>query len=209
MSATCAEARERLDDHVDGLLDEDGRTAVEAHLLACEECRREERALRALVAEAAALARDVAPPNDLWPGIERRIRPGARAWLGHLAAAACILLAVAAAITARQPRGALPPEAATSAPQPAAQAAGDLQQLERDYERAASTLLAQMRSRRGHIPEETIAQVEDSLRTIDAALGQIRAALRQQPDEPALHLMLAATHRKKVEVLRRVMNASV
>jgi hypothetical protein len=77
--------------------------------------------------------------------------------------------------------------------------------VERDYERAAAALLVQVRSRRDEMPAETLAQVEESLRTIDLALEQIRTALREQPDEPALHLMLAATHRKKVEVLRRVM----
>jgi anti-sigma factor RsiW len=205
MSATCAGTRERLDDYVDGLLQEDERDSVAHHLLSCEGCRAEEAQLRALLAEAAALPREVSPPAHLWPRIERRIRPQASgAWLRHLAAAACVALAVGAAIVVRAPRR----EAAgagTGVAQPAALAPADMAQVERDYERAAAALLVQVRSRRDEMPAETLAQVEESLRTIDLALEQIRTALREQPDEPALHLMLAATHRKKVEVLRRVM----
>jgi hypothetical protein len=208
MSAwTCEETRAALDDLADGLLDDDARQRAREHLLGCAACREEEARLRALLAQAAALAPEVAPPVDLWPHIERRIRTReSGAWLRHLAAAACLALAVAGALTARRPgtTGGPEPAGGPATLQPAALEAADVEQVERDYERAASALLVQLRTRQGSMPPETVAQVEDSLRTIDAALVQIRAALRQQPAEPALHLMLAATHRKKVEVLRRV-----
>lgn len=207
MSATCDAARDRLDDFVDGALEQGERESVEQHLRLCGDCRREELQLRALIAEAAALSAEVPPPSDLWPAIERRIRPAARgAWLRSLAAAACVALAVATALIARAPQPAGPAGASVTGgtAQPAAQEQADIEQFERDYARAASALLVQLRSRQGELPPETVANVEESLRTIDGALAQIRAALRAQPEEPALHLMLAATHRKKVEVLRRV-----
>ena len=207
---TCDETRERLDDYVDGQLQASDRQRVEEHLLGCAGCRAEERGLRALLAQAAALPPAVAPPMDLWPGIERRIRvSGTGTWLRYLAAAACVALALAGALVARSTS---PPAGSgvagnTGVPgtlQPAALEAVDVEQVERDYERAASALLVKMRAQQGRMPPETVAQVEESLRTIDAALDQIRAALKQRPAEPALHLMLTATHRKKVEVLRRV-----
>jgi predicted anti-sigma-YlaC factor YlaD len=208
---TCDDVRERLDDFVDGQLADAGEgERVEAHLAACPGCRAEEAGLRALLAEAAALPAAVPPPVDLWPHIERRIRPsGAAAWPRYLAAAACVALAVAGALTARPT--ATPGAANVAGPaqvpgtlEPVALQAADVEQVERDYERAASVLLVKMRAEQARLSPETVAQVEESLRTIDAALGQIRAALQQRPAEPALHLMLAATHRKKVEVLRRV-----
>ena len=53
-----------------------------------------------VLAEAAALPPEVAPPVDLWPHIERRIHvSGGGAWIRHLAAAACVALAVAGALT--------------------------------------------------------------------------------------------------------------
>lgn len=209
MSAwTCEEARARLDDFVDGLLGEAGRAEMAAHLDGCAACREDERRLRALLAQAAALPVEVPPPFDLWPWIERRLDAGAGSGTGlrYLAAAACVALAVAGALTARTPRAAGQVAAGESAQgtlAPAALQAADVEQVERDYERAAAALLVQVRARQERLSPETLAQVEESMRTIDAALEQIRAALRKQPGEPALHLMLAATHRKKVEVLRR------
>jgi hypothetical protein len=190
--------------------DASDRARMEEHLAGCGACRAEEAQLRALLAAAAALPPAVAPPVDLWPGIERRIRvSGGGAWPRYLAAAACVALAVAGALTARSPGTTVASGVAANAGapgtlQPAALEAADVEQVERDYERAASALLVKMRAQQDRMSPETVAQVEESLRTIDAALAQIRAALQQRPAEPALHLMLTATHRKKVEMLRRV-----
>jgi hypothetical protein len=203
----CDEVGERLDDYVDGLLDVGERAALSFHLDACSSCRQEERSLRDLLDKAKALALEVAPPRDLWPGIERGIRSRARpgVWLRGLAAAACVVLALAGAWLTRAP-GPMPPAASTAAVAlPVAQEQAAIQKLEGDYEAAAAALLAQLRARRSQLPPETVAQVEASLRTIDGALAEIRTALQQEPSQPGLHLMLAATHRKKVDVLRRVM----
>ena len=163
-----------------------------------------------LLARARALSTEVAPPRDLWPGIEKGIRSSGRssAWLRGLAAAACLVLALAGVVLTRGEGPALPREAAlpgAGVARPASLEQAAIQKLEGDYEAAASALLVELRARQSDLPPETVAQVEESLRTIDGALAQIRAALQQDPSQPGLHLMLAATHRKKVDVLRRVM----
>ncbi|HEX2206009.1 MAG TPA: zf-HC2 domain-containing protein [Longimicrobium sp.] len=71
------ETIELLDDYVSGELPEGERAEVEAHLHECGACREEAAALTALLAEAAALPRGIAPPRDLWAGIEARISPAA------------------------------------------------------------------------------------------------------------------------------------
>lgn len=205
----CDDVRSRLDDYVDGLLDVGERAAVSFHLDACSSCRQEEHALRELLARARALPTEVAPPRDLWPGIERGIRNRGRAgaWLRGLAAAAGLVLALAGVLLTRGPEPGRSTAAGASAgtAHPAALEQAAIQKLEGDYEAAASALLVALRSRQSELPPETVAQVEESLRTIDGALAQIRAALQQDPSQPGLHLMLAATHRKKVDMLRRVM----
>ena len=50
--------------------------------------------------------------------------------------------------------------------------------------------------------------MERDLSTIDAALRQLRTALRQDPDNPQLTHMLASTHQKKVDVLQSVLRLS-
>jgi anti-sigma factor RsiW len=209
--STCDDVRERLDDFVDGLLDADEAAAVAGHLEGCASCRAEEQALRALLSDAAALADRVAPPRDLWPAIERRLRRDTGAWLRGLAAAAALLLAAGGLLLARTAPA--PPASSESARvqgdgtgelQRAALQAEEMARLEAEYEQAAQGLLVQLRSRQDRLPPETVAQVEASLKTIDGALGQIRTALAQKPSEPGLHLMLASTHRKKIDLLRRV-----
>jgi len=209
--STCEDVRERLDDFVDGLLEPAEAAAVAGHLEGCASCREEERALRALLRDAAALADTVAPPRDLWPAIERRLRHGSGAWLRGLAAAAALLVAVGGALLARTAPAPAPsgPETAvqldgTGRLQEAALQAAEMARLEAEYDQAAQVLLVELRARQDRLPPQTVAQVEASLRTIDTALGQIRTALAQQPSETGLHMMLASTHRKKIELLRRV-----
>lgn len=213
MSAnTCEDVGGLLDDFVDGLLDGEDAVAVERHLEGCVACREEARALRALVEAAAALPTDVAPPHDLWPAIAHRIERGSGLWMRTLAAAAALLLALGAGLASRTPA---PPATSTSATDVTMDGTGRMQQtalqtaeiaqLEAEYTRAAEGLLAQLRARQGTLSPRTVVQVEASLQTIDGALADIRTALQQKPSEPTLHLMLASTHRKKIDLLRRVM----
>jgi anti-sigma factor RsiW len=210
---TCDSVTERLDDYLDGSLGEAEFQEIELHLHDCAACRREERALRALLAEAAALPREVAPSRDLWPGIAQRIGaparvvPFRRRWLsaGYGALAAAVVLALGALVLRQQP-----------APQPAAPAAqrvtvvsttedASLGQAGADYVRATADLMTALEARRPRLAPETLKVVDENLRIIDDALTSLREALKTDPQNGQLAHMLAATHRKKVDVLRRVM----
>ncbi|MFW6080151.1 MAG: anti-sigma factor family protein, partial [Gemmatimonadota bacterium] len=59
----------RLNDHADGLLPADDARAVEAHLAACDACRRRVERLRGLMDELRSLPREIAPPRDLRPPV--------------------------------------------------------------------------------------------------------------------------------------------
>jgi CHASE3 domain sensor protein len=61
-----------------------------------------------------------------------------------------------------------------------------------------------LEQRRGDLAPETMASVEENLRRIDVALADVRAALRQDPDNPQLTRLLTSTHRKKVQTLQQV-----
>jgi hypothetical protein len=199
----------------------DGRRAVEAHLAGCRSCREAERRLRQVIAHAAALPRSVSPPHDLWPGIARQIdgRAGWRGLLGWgpslvLAAAATVLLAVAGVLWHAQtpatvhtvempgPGADLTPVAASGAPDPV------LAQAEREYEAAANALLEALQQRGASLPPGDLERVRTDLQVIDRALTQVRQALASDPSNRELSRMLVSTHRKKVDVLRRVVRLS-
>src|SRR5690606_8966425 len=69
--------QDRLSEYLDGELDEAERSALEAHLEVCGECRETLQELRAVVALARSLE-DRPPAVDLWPAIAERIGGGAR-----------------------------------------------------------------------------------------------------------------------------------
>lgn len=219
---TCQELDERLDDWLDGALPAAEAARVEAHLAGCPSCRESERRLRQLLAHAAALPRSVSPQRDLWPDVERRIaRPGG--WAGFfgwgpslgLAAAAVVLAAVAALLWQTQTPAAVQTvempvgpafEAASAQGAPVSDPV--LAQAEREYEAAANTLLGALQQRQSALTPEDLARIQANLRVIDRALAEVRLALAKDPGNPELNRMLVATHRKKVDVLRRVVRLS-
>jgi hypothetical protein len=219
---TCEELDARLDDWIDGTLPAAEARLVEAHLSDCGACRESERRLRQVLAHAAALPRSVTPPRDLWPGIARRIegREGWRGLLGWgpslaLAAAATVVLAVAGVLWQAQPPAAVhtvempgPGPALVAASTGAAVPDPVLAQAERDYESAANALLGALQQRRAPLAAGELERVQANLQVIDRALAEVRQALASDPESPELNRMLVATHRKKVDVLRRVVRLS-
>jgi len=91
--------------------------------------------------------------------------------------------------------------------QPAAY--GDAQEglakAEREYERATAELMAALDTRRVSLSPETTASIDENLKVIDQALAEVRAALEKDPASARLGRMLASTHEKKIETLRRVL----
>ena len=65
---------ELLDAFVDGDLPPREEREVRRHLMACEGCRAEEQALRALLDQAAALEDEILPARDLWKDIAPRLQ---------------------------------------------------------------------------------------------------------------------------------------
>jgi anti-sigma factor RsiW len=219
---TCAELDDRLDAWVDRTLPEAEQRDVESHLAACPACREQERRLRQLLAHASALPRSVSPPRDLWPEISRRIErerawswPRVGSWQPLLAVAAAVVIALLAVVL-RQPAPTpahtvvIPsPAADTYQTQPAAVHMDPaLAAMERDYQAAANALLAALQERKDELEPETLASVERNLAVIDEALAELHRALEKDPARPELGRMLVWTHRKRVDVLRKMVKLS-
>ncbi|HKC12311.1 MAG TPA: hypothetical protein VKI41_09780, partial [Vicinamibacteria bacterium] len=177
-------------------------------LAGCPPCREEERRLRAVLAQAAALPRLLSPARDLWPGIAERIggqkRTALRGW-GPIGLAAAAAVAIALASTLLPRPGPAPPPVLPVAVSPGSDA---LHEVEADYARATTALLAALSERPSSLSSETLASVQKNLDVIDQALAEVREALRKDPHNGELTHMLVATHRKKLDVLRRVVKLS-
>ena len=213
----CEEIGNRLDEYVDGGLTEAEFQEVELHLDGCPECRGEERRLRALIAEAAALPEEMRPATDLWPDIAARLRgpegmrlvprTGLARWVGPMsvAAAAAVVIALSAALWTRENvPGAATPVTPSSLQPVALGTSSVLLDSEREYARATADLMAAIDAQKETLAPETRAVLDANLKTIDDALAQVRAALVKDPGNSQLAHLLTSTHQKKVDTLKRV-----
>ena len=200
-----------LDAWVEALLPADERAAIDAHLAACARCRDEVERQRALMERLHALPRAVEPGEDLRPAIRAEIRRRVvaadrrrsfRALRFPLAAAAMLLIAISAGVTALvlASRESEPELAVETRNVDVTLASFDRSRAE--HVRTAEDLSALLERHRDELAPETIELVERNLRTIDRALREADEALRADPSSPVLLEMILATEEKKVEVLR-------
>ena len=218
----CQELDDRLDEWVDDTLPKAEKREAEAHLANCADCREQERRLRQLLTHASALPRSVSPPRDLWPGIAERIErrrvwswTRLEAWPPALALAATVVIALGAVLFGRQspaPVTVVIPSPTISDPARAYPVAlqmdPGLVAMESDYQAAANALLEALLARKDEMEPETLASIQRNLAVIDEALAEVHRALETDPNRPELGRMLVSTHRKRVDVLRRMVKLS-
>jgi hypothetical protein len=206
---------EQLSGLADGDLAPDVSAAVEQHLAVCVVCRAELARLRAILDRAAALSPTIEPPGEAWSALRGRLRhqttaasprrPWARPW-GLRAAAALLLVAGSSALTVLAVRGWAPTRAAAVRPGPASvtpAVPAAVQAVERSYAEALDELAVTLRAQRGALAPETIATLERTLRVIDEAIAEARAALAADPGNDTLLDVLTANYEQKVQLLRR------
>lgn len=134
------------------------------------------------------LPREIEPGRDLWPGIAARLpaRRKPRRWPTLLALAACLCLAVGAAVYLR-------PAAAPSPGLEQALVQREAEALTREYEAA----LAEMAGL--PVPEP----LAPALATLDASAEEIRGALAEQPGSTRLLDQLKRTYTRRLALTQR------
>jgi hypothetical protein len=198
---------ERLSEYLDGDLPAAERAALEAHITACGECTDTLASLRRVVARARALE-DRPPATDLWPAVAAAI--GARRRLGRTArrftfslpqlAAAGIALMAASGATAwlLHPGSSRPAAAAAPAAQPQVRTVAA-----RTYDAAVADLERLLAEGRGKLDTATVRVLEENLATIDRAIAQAERAVAADSANLYLNSHLAATMRRKLDLLRQ------
>jgi len=173
-----------------------------------------------LAASVAELPRRIEPPEDLWSGLQAEIRnasPMSRliavAWWQRpiaLAAAAVILIVLSSlgtlaivGSTARPAgsRTAVEEERRAEAGAPASLA--QFTRIETDYIRTVNDLSAALEAQQSELAPGTVAKLRESLRVIDAAIVEARAALAADPANRHLMEILSASYEQKVDLIRR------
>jgi hypothetical protein len=183
----------------------------EPHLTECGDCRETLRKVRALVAAAHALPRELAPDPQLWPGLRDRVRRTprrpARSWATRFAwVAAAAVVILAAGITVFMPRGTGKAKAVKVSP-PISQHQL-VSHIEGNYSATVDELRRTLDAQRATLAPSTVRVVERSLATIDSAIAEARAALAADPANEALVRILSAHYERKVELLQRATELS-
>jgi len=76
------------------------------------------------------------------------------------------------------------------------------------YREEADRLLDELQLQRARLAPEARAAIDDDLKTVDLAIAELQAAVARDPRNPSLRAMLASSYRQKVDVLKKVSNAS-
>lgn len=213
---------QRLNDYADGALEPNEVGAVDSHLQACEVCRAELEAIRALLAEAERLPRSIEPPRDLWPDIDRQLEAertdvqgpiglrGRTLWSARypLAAAAVLLIAASSLITAWLVGWSGVEPGARYATQAEVSLVREWRATEAEYLRASLELAESLEALKGELSPETVELIERNLQIIDDAIRESRAAFSIDPQNRELMETLSANYEKKLQVLRQVSRLS-
>lgn len=210
---TCDRIRDLLDDYLAGELPPDVGEEVQEHLGRCLTCRREWKEVQDLRRQAAELPAEIFPERDLWPEIEMQIAagktvPSRPSWL-YLAAAVLALAVLSIPLSNwwlgrradKAPQARVVP---VELVREAATGEADIARSEDGVLHAHRDLLEMVERRRDQMDPEVLVVVEENMRILDEAIGQIYLALEEDPGNRRLHLLLATRYQQEVNLVKRV-----
>lgn len=211
---TCAQVNDWLGDAVDGTLDFERRSQLDAHCRGCAACRELLDDLTEIRAAAATLDRRT-PSPELWQSIAAKIDDRGRwasAWTqlagsprwGALAAAAALMMMLGAGVWFAVGRA--PGAVNGSSSDLVRNAATELQLAEQHYQNAI-TALEQLSVEKDNALDPAIAaEIAQSLKSIDRAIDDSRAALKSDPNSFVAQTSLLEALRMKVALLQETVS---
>lgn len=202
----CDQCTERFGDVVDGTLSPGEKAQIDAHCRTCQTCGDLLDDLMKIRAAAASLDRLV-PSAAVWAAIAANVRPrsaSARFWLP--AAAALVIMVGAATWFDLSPGWRSRSGDAESAADVARTAVTELQLAERHYENAIRSLEQLTVNKDTPLDAAVVADISQSLQSIDRAITDSRAALRSEPESFVAQTSLLEALRMKVALLQETVS---
>ena len=227
MTMACQRYLNSIHESIDGTIGSIRRAELEMHLDQCEDCRALYDDLKRIHDAAAEMPR-LEAPDRAWLQIAGRLRQegrirqetttvavGRRAYVGWLAAAAAIVLAVAAAVMLLKPMsGPAPQTAQSTSPAPATvpAVATDRKAIESattavdtaqdQFEKAIADLEKVAKANQQVLDQATSTTIDKNLGILDQAIAENRAAVKTDPTSVAARETLFETLRQKVTLLQ-------
>ena len=224
---TCEQCNEWLGDAVEGTLDAERQAQIDAHCRGCAACRELLNDLKEIRAAAATLDRHT-PSPELWKAIAAKVddpdvaasRFGRSRWVsnwpqlagsptrqprwGALAAAAALVMMIGAAgwFASSTNRGGSDGTASDLV----RNAASELQLAEQHYQNAITALEQLTVARDSALDPSVAAEIAQSLKSIDRAIDNSRAALKSDPSSFVAQTSLLEALRMKVALLQETVS---
>jgi len=208
----CLQIQQQLNDYLDGELSDEIRGQVSRHLGECLACRRQHDRLRSLVSRAGELPSEIRPSRDLWPGILARIDKGSslgQSWWLQLAAAGIALAVLSVPLSVwwvgRQDGGTshsahveveLEDDTVTTR--------AELARSEDGVLLARTDLVTAIERHRDVIEDDALQILEDNMILLDRAIGELRVALDEDPQNLRLRMLLASRYQQERKLLQKV-----
>jgi predicted anti-sigma-YlaC factor YlaD len=212
---TCEQCNDWLGDAVEGTLDAERQAQIDAHCLGCAACRELLNDLKEIRAAAATLDRRT-PSPELWRSIAARVedpvvsasRRGRIRWStsAQLAAAAALMMMLGTAAwfgVGQQWRTSPTDDAASDLVR---NAASELQLAEQHYENAIVALEQLIVQKDNALDPSVAAEIAQSLKSIDRAIDDSRAALKSDPSSFVAQTSLLEALRMKVALLQETVS---
>jgi hypothetical protein len=218
---------DEIHDWLDGLLDATEEERLRRHVETCARCRAESEALAGVMQAMAELPREAEPARDLWTGIEARIAGTAQdatetvviefpaeaaarvrrrvsLTLPQLyAAGIAIALMSGAGVWYAVGRPGPVRSAGIGAPDAPVALVSQEDAALVELDQAVFDLEHTLEEGRELLAPETLVTIEQSLRTIDHAIGEARAALESDPSSALLSRLLLSHQKNKLRILRQ------
>ncbi len=213
---------DRLSEYLDETLADAERAGLEAHLQRCTDCAAVLKQLRSVVFRAEVLE-DRPPTKNLWPEIAQRIKVGPEAGITDieqrrsrnrrtlsvsvpqlLAASVALMMMSGGAVWFSLSGGQSSNQVAVAPDLRTGTAVAVLTGFTTtEYDEAVAELQEILGSAKDRLDSGTVRVLEESLATIDRAINEARAAIDADPESDYLNSHLAATMKRKVQLLKR------
>lgn len=206
----CAQIRQLLHDYLDDDLSATAGDSIDRHLADCEGCRKEMQALESLAARARDLATEIPPRRDLWPAIETRIDKESSqgpVWWLQLAAAGIALAILSVPLSVwwvghREEAPTATVQVEVEDVVVAEQA--ELARSEDGVLLARTDLLTAIERHRDIVADDALRVWVDNMNLLDQAIGELRAALAEDPQNLRLRMLLASRYQQERKLLQKV-----
>jgi tetratricopeptide (TPR) repeat protein len=214
---TCEQCSDWLVDAVDRTLDLESQAQLDAHCRACASCRELLDDLTEIRVAAATLDRHT-PSPELWRAIAAQtclasptrpayaaslLRRGRLPWPQLAAAAALMIVLGTAAWFAAGTRSHPNPDGTSNLVR---NATSELQQAEQHYQNAIAALEQLTVAKDNALDPVVAAEIAQSLKSIDRAIADSRAALKSNPDSFVAQTSLLEALRMKVSLLQETVS---